>query len=82
MRSAARANAIVRTPAPGPELTIVVPTLNDYLDCAASAVANVGIASFIFSISRTWWIAGLAGAFVSAVWNYAATSFLTWKRSR
>jgi len=56
--------------------------LTFYLVCITGAVANVGIASVIFGISRTWWLAGLAGALVGAVWNYAATSFLTWKQCR
>jgi dolichol-phosphate mannosyltransferase len=53
-----------------------------YLVCAAGAVANVGAASLMFGIGRVWWVAGLAGALIGAVWNYAATSFFTWKQSR
>jgi dolichol-phosphate mannosyltransferase len=53
--------------------------LTFYLICAAGAVANVGVASLIFGIGKAWWIAGLAGALVGSVWNYAATSFLVWR---
>jgi hypothetical protein len=27
---------------------------------------------------HSWWLAGLAGAAVSAVWNYAMSSIFTW----
>jgi dolichol-phosphate mannosyltransferase len=47
--------------------------------CGFGSVANVSIASFLYSDQRaTWWLAGLAGAAMSAVWNYSVTSVLTW----
>jgi dolichol-phosphate mannosyltransferase len=47
--------------------------------CSFGSVANVSIASFLYSDQRaTWWLAGLAGAAMSAVWNYSVTSVLTW----
>ncbi len=49
------------------------------LICSAGAVANVGIASVLFAGNTQWWLAGLAGAAMSAVWNYAMTSALTWR---
>jgi dolichol-phosphate mannosyltransferase len=52
-----------------------------YLICAVGAVANVGVAQFLYNNDRSWWMAGLAGALVGSVWNYAATSAFTWKRS-
>jgi dolichol-phosphate mannosyltransferase len=58
---------------------ILVGLVTFYLVCAAGAVANVGIASVVFGTGQTWWVAGLTGALVGAVWNFAATSFLTWK---
>jgi dolichol-phosphate mannosyltransferase len=45
----------------------------------AGAIANVGVGSYAFAAHTTWWIAGIAGAAMSAVWNYAATSLVTWK---
>jgi len=48
--------------------------------CAVGAVANVGIAASIYSQQQVWWLAGLAGAVVGAVWNYALSAFFTWKR--
>jgi dolichol-phosphate mannosyltransferase len=51
------------------------------LICSVGAVANVGIASALFAGQTTWWLAGAAGAAMSAVWNYAMTSALTWRNS-
>jgi len=47
--------------------------------CSVGAVANVGIANFLFTQDFTWWISGLAGILVGAVWNYAASAFFTWR---
>ena len=32
--------------------------------------------------NHSWWLAGLAGAAVSAVWNYAMSSIFTWSARR
>ncbi len=48
--------------------------------CAVGAVANVGIASYLFSADQQWWLAGIIGVVVGAVWNYAVSSVFTWKR--
>ena len=50
------------------------------LICSVGAVANVGAASYLFNIEHTWWLAGIAGAVVGSVWNYAVSSVFTWKR--
>ena len=48
--------------------------------CSVGVVANVGIANFLFSDRQyVWWLAGLSGIMVGAVWNYAATSIFTWR---
>jgi dolichol-phosphate mannosyltransferase len=52
------------------------------LICGVGAAANVGIASVLFAGNTKWWLAGLAGAAMSAVWNYAMTSALTWRGNR
>jgi dolichol-phosphate mannosyltransferase len=50
------------------------------LICGFGAVANVGIANLLFTQQHAfWWAAGIAGAAISAVWNYAVTSALTWR---
>jgi dolichol-phosphate mannosyltransferase len=51
-----------------------------YLVCGVGAVANVGMANWLFMRDPVWWIAGLAGAAVGAIWNYALSSSLVWKR--
>jgi dolichol-phosphate mannosyltransferase len=52
------------------------------IGCSVGAVANVGIAEQIASEGRSWWLAGLAGALIGAVWNYAIASTYTWGRAR
>jgi dolichol-phosphate mannosyltransferase len=48
--------------------------------CALGALANVGVASYVYGDDESaWWLAGIAGAAMSAVWNYAVTSVLTWR---
>ena len=51
-----------------------------YAICALGAVANVGIAGYLFSRDEVWWLAGLAGIVVGSVWNYAVSSVFTWKQ--
>jgi dolichol-phosphate mannosyltransferase len=54
--------------------------LSFYLVCSAGAVSNVGVASFLFVRDFSWWISGVVGILVGAVWNYAASSILTWRK--
>jgi dolichol-phosphate mannosyltransferase len=49
------------------------------LACGLGAIANVGLGSLLYAQSWSWWAAGLAGAAIGSVWNYVATSWLTWK---
>ena len=49
-----------------------------YAVCGAGAGANVGVASYLVVDHHSWWLAGLAGAAVSVVWNYAMSSIFTW----
>jgi dolichol-phosphate mannosyltransferase len=51
--------------------------------CSLGALANVGIASFLYGETRTGWVlSALAGTLVGAVWNYAVTSIYTWGSRR
>ena len=52
--------------------------LSFMLACGLGAVANVGIASYLFASHTQWVIAALAGIAVGAVWNYAITQLYTW----
>src|SRR4029077_14887253 len=55
--------------------------LSFFLVCAAGAVANVGVGTVLFDqLPLPWWLAGLAGAVVGAVWNYAVSGVFTWRR--
>jgi dolichol-phosphate mannosyltransferase len=54
--------------------------LSFYAICSLGAVANVGIASYVFAHDEVWWLAGVAGVIVGSVWNYAVSSVFTWKR--
>jgi dolichol-phosphate mannosyltransferase len=47
------------------------------LACGVGAVPNIGIATYLMESHATWAVAGLAGALVSAVWNYAVTEIST-----
>jgi dolichol-phosphate mannosyltransferase len=50
------------------------------LSCSLGALANVGIASYLFKRDTSWPLAALAGIVVGAVWNYAVTAFYTWSK--
>jgi dolichol-phosphate mannosyltransferase len=55
--------------------------LSFFLVCAAGAVANVGAGKLLYDEGFAWWIAGgIVGPLVSAVWNYAVSGVLTWRR--
>lgn len=47
--------------------------------CGIGAIANVGIAAFLFERHEPWPVAAIAGIFVGSVWNYAVTSRYTWR---
>ena len=52
------------------------------LACSVGAVANVGIATYLFHAAPAggfWWVlSAVAGILVGAVWNYAVTAVYTW----
>jgi dolichol-phosphate mannosyltransferase len=48
--------------------------------CAIGAVSNVGIAAWIYDYDTRWWIAGLAGALIGAVWNYVVSATFIWRQ--
>jgi dolichol-phosphate mannosyltransferase len=52
------------------------------LGCSVGAVANIGAAAWLFKAKQTWWVAGLAGALLSVVWNYAVSTNLIWRPGR
>jgi dolichol-phosphate mannosyltransferase len=50
-----------------------------YAVCSVGAVANVGVATWLFEGEQLWWVAGLAGALMGAVWNYVFSNLLIWR---
>ena len=52
------------------------------LGCSVGALANIDIASWLYEANQTWWAAGLAGAALSVVWNYAVSTNLIWRPGR
>lgn len=48
--------------------------------CSIGALANVGIAYFLFEMDTQWLLAGLAGVLVGAVWNFALSQTYIWNR--
>lgn len=51
-----------------------------YVVCFVGTIANVGVASWIHtSLTPSAFVAGLAGALMGSVFNYAASSVLTWR---
>jgi len=51
------------------------------LVCGVGYAGNVGVAKYLFdSNGSSWWLAGIAGAAIGSVWNYAVSSVVTWKR--
>lgn len=60
-------------------LAMIRGLLTFYLVCSLGVVANVGVASVVHGADQVWWVAGIAGAVVGAVWNYAASAALTWR---
>lgn len=51
-----------------------------YLACSIGSIGNIGVASWIYSFHATAWLAGLTGAVMGAVFNYAVSSALIWKK--
>jgi len=50
-----------------------------YLICGVGFLANVGVASWLYGLKQTWWVAGITGAVMGTIWNYAMSSAIVWK---
>lgn len=53
--------------------------LTFYVVCGFGAFANIGVGSWVFIETDRWWVAGLAGSVVGAVWNYLSSTALVWR---
>ena len=56
-----------------------------YITCGLGAVANVGSANSLYTgkvseVSLTWYLSGIVGALVGAVWNFLMSTLITWKQ--
>ncbi len=54
--------------------------LSFMLVCGVGALANVGIAGYLFDREQGWIPAALGGILVGAVWNFSTSAFYTWGR--
>jgi dolichol-phosphate mannosyltransferase len=52
------------------------------LGCSVGALANIDVASWVYRTNQVWWAAGLSGALLSVVWNYAVSTTLIWRPRR
>ncbi|HUZ66022.1 MAG TPA: glycosyltransferase family 2 protein [Beijerinckiaceae bacterium] len=50
-----------------------------YAVCSFGALANIGLATWLFGILRVWWLAALAGVTMGSVWNYTLSSLFVWR---
>ena len=60
---------------------IIPALLAFYAVCSIGALSNVGVSSWLYSQRPIWWLAGIAGSVVGAVWNFTGSSVLVWKRA-
>ncbi len=51
-----------------------------FLLCGLGSIANVGMASWLFGVNGSWWLAGTAGVIVGSVFNYSMSSAFVWRR--
>jgi dolichol-phosphate mannosyltransferase len=49
-----------------------------YIACGIGAFINIALAEWLFLKSVLYWVAGLAGALVAALWNFFTTASFTW----
>lgn len=50
-----------------------------YAICSIGALSNVGTASWIYGHFQTWWVAGLTGSVIAAMWNFVGSSKFVWR---
>jgi dolichol-phosphate mannosyltransferase len=46
--------------------------------CSVPLAANVAVGTLVYERGPAWWVAGIAGAIVAAVWNYVTTARAVW----
>lgn len=56
--------------------------LKFYVVCGVGALANIGVASWLFLSNGDWWVAGIAGVIVGATFNYTMSSIIVWRQQQ
>ncbi len=56
--------------------------LSFVMACSIGALANVGIATYLYQADSSWVLSAIAGILVGAVWNYAVTAVYTWRKPK
>jgi dolichol-phosphate mannosyltransferase len=51
-----------------------------YVVCSVGLLANVGVAFSVYDQEPIWWLAGMAGALMGVVWNYAMSGLFVWRK--
>lgn len=51
-----------------------------YVICGLGALSNNGVAHWLYANQPVWWLAGLSGSVLSAVWNYSISTAFIWGR--
>ncbi len=46
---------------------------------SVGVLANVDLASWLYTERQVWWLAGAVGAIMSALWNYAMSTLFVWR---
>jgi dolichol-phosphate mannosyltransferase len=55
--------------------------LSFYIACGIGALINLAVAEWLYLQSVAYWIAGVSGALIAAMWNFFTTASVTWGRS-
>ena len=63
-------------------IKFIVGLLTFYVACSIGAFVNIQVAYFLFERGIFWWLSGLLGALIGAVWNFAITSTYTWSSTQ
>ena len=53
-----------------------------YVICTIGAISNIGVANWLYVNKPVWWLAGLAGSVVGAVWNFALSNTYVWRTAK
>ena len=58
---------------------IIAPLLDKGAKASVGAIANIDMAEWLYRGASVWWVAGAAGAVMSAFWNYAMSTLFVWR---